>query len=218
MSNNEFDLYKKYTNKETIAYDIGAHIGVIALQMKAAGADVYAFEPSPNNFPYLKINCERVGIKCFDVALHEKSYQCLTQFKDCRTDYKNEFGQTVDTFQQIKYCVLEDFIKENNLPLPNFIKLDIEGMESLVLNTFTFLFEKQKPSMYVEIHAAPKGNLIQNYADNPHWVWPEDGGFDFNTLKKYGYKIFSNNIEISPDEDWNPSPGTHSHLLLINKI
>ena len=212
---NEFDLYKKYIKPGSVAYDIGAHIGIIAIQMKMAGADVYAFEPSPNNFPYLKTNSLRANIKCFDIAVHEKTYQCFTEFKDCRTDYKNEEGKTVDTFQQIKYCVLENFIKENNLPMPNFIKLDIEGMESLVLKTFKFLFETVRPTIYVEIHAQSKTLDNQNYADNPHWVWPEDGGFDFNSLKDFGYKIIINDKILDSSTDWNPIPMTHSNMILI---
>ena len=109
---NEFDLYKKYISKGCVAYDIGAHIGVIALQMRMNGAEVYAFEPSPNNFPYLKANCDRAGIKCFDVAVHEKTYECFTEFKDCRTDYIDQNGKKMDSVQHIKYCLLEEFIKE----------------------------------------------------------------------------------------------------------
>ena len=42
---NEFDLYSPYIKGGDIAYDIGAHIGEISVQMKNNGADVYAFEP-----------------------------------------------------------------------------------------------------------------------------------------------------------------------------
>ena len=212
---NEFDLYKKYIKPGSVAYDIGAHIGIIAIQMKMAGADVYAFEPSPNNFPYLKTNSLRANIKCFDIAVHEKTYQCFTEFKDCRTDYIDSTGKKTDTIQHIKYYVLEDFIKENNLPMPNFIKLDIEGMESLVLKTFKFLFETVRPTIYVEIHAQSKTLYNQNYADNPHWVWPEDGGFDFNSLKDFGYKIIINDKILDSSTDWNPIPMTHSNMILI---
>jgi len=212
---NEFDLYKKYIKPGSVAYDIGAHIGIIAIQMKMAGADVYAFEPSPNNFPYLKTNSLRANIKCFDIAVHEKTYQCFTEFKDCRTDYIDSTGKKTDTIQHIKYYVLEDFIKENNLPMPNFIKLDIEGMESLVLKTFKFLFETVRPTIYVEIHAQSKTLDNQNYADNPHWVWPEDGGFDFNSLKDFGYKIIINDKILDSSTDWNPIPMTHSNMILI---
>jgi FkbM family methyltransferase len=212
---NEFDLYKKYIQAGTVAYDIGAHIGVIAIQMKMAGAEVYAFEPSPNNFPHLNINCSRAGIKCFDVAVHEKTYQCFTEFKDCRTDYIDSTGKKMDSVQHIKYYLLEDFIKENNLPLPDFIKLDIEGMESIVLKTFKFLFESCRPTIYVEIHAQSKTLDNQNYENNPHWVWPEDGGFDFNSLKSFDYKIIINDEILSDDSDWNPKPNSHSNMILI---
>ena len=100
---NEFDLYKKYIKPGSVAYDIGAHIGIIAIQMKMAGADVYAFEPSPNNFPYLKTNSLRANIKCFDIAVHEKTYQCFTEFKDCRTDYIDSTGKKTDTIQHIMF-------------------------------------------------------------------------------------------------------------------
>lgn len=212
---NEFDLYKNYINKGSVAYDIGAHIGQIAVQMFQKEAIVYAFEPSPNNFPILKSNCERLGIQCFDVALHEKNYSCLTQFKDCRTDYTDSNGRKNDTIQQIHYVLLEDYIKANNLQLPDFIKLDIEGMESLVLKTFKFLFEGKRPVIYVEIHAQSKSLDNQNYPDNPHWVWPEDGGFDFNELKKYNYQIIVNNKHLDVHEDWNPKENSHSNMILI---
>lgn len=212
---NEFDLYKKYIKAGTVAYDIGAHIGVIAIQMKIAGADVYAFEPSPNNFSDLKRNCENLDIKCFDIALHEKSYDCETRFKDCKTDYYDLNGKKMDSIQYIKYRILEDFIKENHLPMPNFIKLDIEGMESLVLKTFDFLFESIKPTIYVEIHAQSKELDNQNYINNPHWIWPEDGGFDFNCLKNLNYKVVINDQTLRNDSDWNPQPNSHSNMILI---
>ena len=211
---NEFDLYSIYIKNGSVAYDIGAHIGEISIQMKIKGADVYAFEPSPNNFPILEKNCEHLGIKCYDIALHEKTYDCDTPFKDCKTDYYDASGKKTDSMQHIRYHILENFIKENNLPMPNFIKLDIEGMESLVLKTFKFLFESCRPTMYVEIHAQSKSLDNQNYPDNPHWVWPEDGGFDFNDIKKYNYDIIINNTTLDKSENWNPKENSHSNMIL----
>jgi len=212
---NEFDLYEKYINTDSICYDIGAHVGEISFQIAQKGAEVYAFEPSPNNFPNLKSNCENFKIKCFNVGLHEKSYSCTTQFKDCRTDYTDSSGKKIDTVQQIEYILLEEFIKNNNIPLPDFIKLDIEGMESLVLKTFNFLFEHKRPVIYVEIHAAPNGNKIQDYPDNPHWVWPKNGGFDFNELKKFNYLIIDEGRVLDIAEDYNPKEESHKPYILI---
>jgi FkbM family methyltransferase len=209
----EFDIYKKYSTG--VAYDIGAHVGEISIKLKENGCDVYAFEPSPNTYPILKTNCESLGIKCYNVALHEKTYDCMTPFKDCRTDYIDVDGRKMDTIQHIKYDTLYNVIEKNKLPDPSFLKIDIEGMESIVLKTLDFLFLKQRPVIYVEIHAQPKNLDNQNYKDNPHWTWPEDGGFDFNILKSYNYKIIFKSILLSTDEDWNPQPGTHSGYLLL---
>ena len=163
-----------------VIYDVGAHIGMVSsyLNKTKENLKVFCFEPSINNYPILLNNCGHFA-KCFNVALHEKSYDCETRFKDCKTDYIDINGKKLDTIQPIKYVILEDFIKDNNLPLPNFLKLDIEGMEGLVLKTFEFLF-KNKIRMYIEVHAQPKHMDNQNYKDNPHFTFVEDGGFDFN--------------------------------------
>lgn len=213
----EFNTYKKYISDKSVCYDIGAHIGEISLLMRDMGADVYAFEPSPNNFPILKSNCEHRGIKCYDVAIHETEYECFTPFRDCKTDYKDASGNTTDTVQYIRYVTLKKFIDDNKIPYPDFIKMDIEGMESIILKTFDFLFSEKKPIIYLEIHAAPRGTLIQNYPDNPHWKWPQDGGFDFNKLKDFNYKIFDpqNGNFIDENLDYNPVEKTHKGFLLI---
>jgi hypothetical protein len=88
-------------------------------------------------------------------------------------------------------------------------------MESLVLKTFNFLFESSRPIIYVEIHAQSKALDNQNYPDNPHWVWPEDGGFNFNELKNFKYNILIDNKVLNKKEDWNPKAGSHSNMILL---
>ena len=88
-------------------------------------------------------------------------------------------------------------------------------MESIVLKTFKFLFESCRPTIYVEIHAQSKALDNQNYENNPHWVWPEDGGFNFNELKKFNYNILIDGKTLNKEEDWNPIPGSHSNMILL---
>lgn len=211
------DIYRKFLPDNAIVYDVGAHIGDISKYFTSIGAKhVYAFEPSDNNFPLLRNNTKDiVNITCLQVALHSKKYKCKTRFKDCKTDYIDNTGGRLDTEQNIEYVVLEDFITANNISQPDYIKLDIEGMESIVLNTFNFLLSQKRPTIYVEIHAAPRKQNSQKYQDNPHWTWPEDGGFDFNALKNYDYKILHNNQLLSVNNDYNPHEGMHSEYILI---
>ena len=206
--------FENFIKNDTVVYDIGAHIGELSLEAAKLNAKtVHAFEPSNFNINELIQNTKQyANIYVHKVGLHEKIYECDTRFKDCAD---NRLPVQLDTEQHIAYTVLEEYIKQNHLELPDFIKLDIEGMESIVLKTFEFLFNEKRPVIYTEIHAAKRGNLIQNYTDNPHWVWPEHGGFDFNILKKYNYKILNATGEIDGSVDWNPAENTHSGLLLI---
>ena len=32
--------------------------------------------------------------------------------------------------------------------------------------------------------------MQQRYEDNPSWLDPDEGGFDFNELKNYNYKLY----------------------------
>lgn len=207
---NEFEIYKNFFPKQSIVYDIGAHIGEMSKHFIQNGAElVYAFEPSQKNFFDLVKNVQGLQVECYNIGFHNQKYSCMTKFKDCRTD------QDLDKEQYIEYYVIEDFMLKNNLARPDFIKIDIEGMESIVLKTFDLIFNKIRPIIYVEIHAAKRGNAIQNYKNNPHWIWPEDGGFDFNDLKKFKYKIINNNIELPYNSDYNPLEGSHTGYILL---
>lgn len=215
---NEFDVYDKYFDiKNKVVYDIGAHIGQMSLYFINKGAkEVIAFEPSLNNWLLLKSNVMGIdNIKTYQYALGEKNYSCFTQFKDCRTDYIDNNGQKQDTEQEIHYVILEDFIKENNLSLPNMMKIDIEGSESYVLNTFSYIFKIYRPSIYLEVHVQQKEFKNQNYENNRHWIYPSDGGFNFNKLKDFNYSVrLLDEKLLNLEEDWNPKPGTHSAYIL----
>lgn len=209
--NIEFYSYDKFIKPGDVVYDIGAHEGEMSVGFLQRGARVvYAFEPSPLNLPQLKaISSIHNSIKICDIALHEREYSCVTRFKDCKR------GAPLDQEQNIKYVILENYVKNNKLELPDFIKIDIEGMESIILKGFEFLFAGKRPIIFVEIHAAPKGDR-QDYPDNPHWVWPEDGGFDFNSIKNHNYVYMNENAQlVNNDQNFNPLPGHHKGGVLI---
>lgn len=209
---NELTVYQKYINSEDIVYDIGAYHGEMTNIFAVKAKKVYAFEPSKRNFGQLLLNATADNITCFNLALHEKEFKIQTKFKDCGGE---------DPAQDISYVILENFIKSRSIELPNFVKMDIEGMEGVVLNTCKFLFKSSRPIMYVEIHAAPRDSACQRYEHNPHFLYSEQGGFDFNLLKQYQYRYFhlnSGNLyfkELSAGDDYNPREGSFGGTLMI---
>jgi FkbM family methyltransferase len=212
--NLEKHSFNTYIKDDSVVYDIGAHLGELSVAALDRGAKiVHAFEPSDFNIRELTALAEqKPQINVHHVGLHLKNYSCFTRFKDCAD---NRLPIELDTPQNIKYVNLEDYVIGNQLELPDFIKMDIEGMEALVLTTFDFLFKGVRPVIYTEIHAAERGQTLQNYKDNPHWKYPDEGGFDFNDLKALNYKIYKPEGEVSSDEDYNPAQKTHSGLLLV---
>jgi FkbM family methyltransferase len=207
-------------NPGEIVYDVGAYIGTHSIQYALAGGIVYAFEPSINNFNRCRQNCHPFRqIRPFNVAAHEREYDVITPFKDCSN------GTSPDIAQGIKYVVLPEFAKKNELKPPNFIKLDIEGMETIVLKTFVTWFVYNRPTVLVELHVS--NNNIQRYDDNPHWLSKERGGFDFNTFRELGYIVFNRRgakeliLNESKDLNENLPPAyfcvpIEKHLQLLN--
>jgi FkbM family methyltransferase len=203
--------YANFLKSGDVVYDIGAHIGERSINFANSGAkDVYAFEPVSFNFDRLVANTSNYpNIHTFNIALHEREYECVTKFRHC------DIRRPEDQETKIKYCILPKFIIQKGLKLPDFLKFDIEGMESFVLKTCNFLFSEQRSIFFVEIHAAPK-NERQSYENCPHWATPEDGGFDFNILKKLDYKIMDKTLTFFDESiDWNPVPVQHKGIIMI---
>lgn len=200
-----------FIKKGEIVYDVGSYVGTHSFLFALYGTHVYSFEPSPFNYPRLVKNVTwfnthfRSDIKCFDIAFHEKEYDVTTQFKDCN----NTLPDNNDAVQFIKYWVLDKFMTDNNLPVPDFIKIDVEGMETIVFKTLHNILSNNKTIVYVERHRKPASTPdLQHYPDNPNWRFPSEGGYEFNDLKKYdvdvynfGHKCIMN--KLGTNSDWN---------------
>jgi FkbM family methyltransferase len=210
--NIELYCYDHFIKNDNIVYDIGAHLGEMSNLFIGKGAKkVYAFEPSKFNFPILKENTKNNNIDCYNIAFNDTEYSCITQFKDCIQDIG------MDTEQEIIYKRLDDFVKEFKIELPDFIKIDIEGMESIIFKTFDFLFEQKRPIIFTEFHVPPLGDMRQDYENNPHWRMPDEGGYDFNELKKHNYCYIDKTLNITTEGDFNPARNSHLGRILIPK-
>jgi FkbM family methyltransferase len=152
-------ILKKMNNP--VMLDIGANIGLISLNICAAFNPVklYAFEPGPNQFRYLKHNIEQNGlterVSIFNVALG--SGEGVTDFfmhavQDSSGDGMRDTGRAgKGKFIQVPSQTLDTWWRGHATPPVNLIKLDTEGAELLVLRNATALLQKCKPYLLVEI-------------------------------------------------------------------
>lgn len=158
-----------------VVLDIGAHIGILSIHMAMMGGIVHAIEGAPTNIPKLTEFCRPFrNITVHSVALSDESKLCTTQFNDCR--------QTTEP-QNVEFVRYDTWY--NRPPNPRFIKMDIEGMESLALKAMVPLIHAKKTAWQIEYH----GGLDLRCGDFPGFVEPKDGGFDFNIFRELNYEI-----------------------------
>jgi FkbM family methyltransferase len=167
-----------------VAYDIGANIGYISLQLGRVVGDeghVYAFEALPENYERLLGNISRNGMD-----------DCITVLPLAVTDNPGEVtflaGPSVGTGkvfgssgrralhykQEIKVeaITLDGFVYDSGNPAPNVIKMDIEGGELLAVPGMSRVLSEARPLVLIELHGYEAAYL----------VWDE--------LQESGYQIY----------------------------
>jgi len=63
---------------------------------------------------------------------------------------------------QVEVDTLDHCIEKKDLPKPDLIKIDIEGMEYNALLGMAETLNKHKPLLYIEIHGSNERNKIEN--------------------------------------------------------
>jgi len=132
----EYDKVK--ISSGDIVLDIGAAIGNVSVYAASKGAIVYAFEPSPENYPFIKrhseLNAQKIHLEPYAV-----SNECgMVKFfvnSDCDTasalaGFTNEKSCEEIAVAQI---TVDEFVKENKLAKVDYIHCNIMGAEHLML-------------------------------------------------------------------------------------
>lgn len=131
-----------------VFYDIGANIGVFCIYAALRrNADVYAFEPESKNYACLCRNLYLNGlgrrVKALNVGLHDRTcieylqlhgmesgaaLHALGEAIDWRKErFRPKFEQSVMAFG------LDDFVERFDVPMPNHVKLDVDGNEPKII-------------------------------------------------------------------------------------
>jgi FkbM family methyltransferase len=128
--------------KNGVFIDVGANIGALSIEVAKARQDVtvYAFEASLNIFGYLEINQKQNNLEnlhIYNLAIHETSGIELPFYSPDELNGKGSFSPVFTTKSQIvKTIRLDEFFFSNNIT-PDFIKVDVEGYELLVLKSLS---------------------------------------------------------------------------------
>jgi len=187
------DCFKKLIRPNDIIFDIGANLGFHTfLFSKLIGADgrCFAFEPNSENCRNIILGCEYNkinNITLFSIALSDvlgwvyfsSHIGSNGGFSDAKHSASQGYGSVVQTFTL-------DGLK-NNIPDPDFIKIDVEGAEYKSLRGGQIMIARSRPIIVAEFSM----EMTQRISQIP----PSDY---LNWIVSLGYEIFI--INKSPFE------------------
>ncbi len=156
-----------------VVFDCGANIGGFAIYVAGLATDVrvLAFEPEPQTFAALKRNVElnqlSSRVECLPFGLSDKATaktlllnpDCFTMhhFVDTPVD-ANRAGK--DGTQSIQCVTVDQIMEERNLTRCDFIKMDVEGSEPLVLNGAVKTIQRFHPRLSMAAYHTPEDAFV----------------------------------------------------------
>jgi len=162
-----FAMLKKFLNKEHSFIDLGAWIGPLTLFGAQLAKKCFAVEPDKIALDEL---CENINLNNFENIILFKGCISDTCGESTLGNYSNEFGNSATSLlfsdheltMKSPSLTFDKFIEKHNINNCNFIKMDIEGGEVVVLPTMKDYLSKNKPTLYLSIHSFWFKNLKED--------------------------------------------------------
>lgn len=163
--------------KKSIFFDVGANIGNYSLYASKKGHKVFSFEPETNSFAHLIMNVKlnNLNVSCFNFPIADRMkfnlFNINNGFSAGESDH--QFGGVVSmnnckfnpTLSYGMFAYSIDYLMlKKILPIPDYLKIDVDGIEEDVLKGCKNLFMLKKDiSVMCEINNGKKFDKIINY-------------------------------------------------------
>lgn len=157
--------FGNFTN-EPVFFDVGANIGIYSLYAASfyENIDIYSFEPDIQSCAALcrNVYMNNFRVNVYPVAISEGSGLEILHTSIMKAgagasalghDYLFHKNKSINTFRHgVFYVGIDDVVAKYNLPVPNFIKIDVDGLEEIILkNGATVFAHNDCYSVLVEI-------------------------------------------------------------------
>jgi FkbM family methyltransferase len=154
-----------------VAYDVGANIGYITILLAQAVGEagrVISFEALPGNVERLLANLalnkleSQVQVEAAAVVDRSRQVEFLAGPSGGMGKAQGSAGrQNVHYSQtlQVPGLSLDEYVCQSSHPMPQVIKIDIEGGEVLALPGMRGLLREAKPLILMELHGAEAAQL-----------------------------------------------------------
>ena len=186
------DGFKK--NKKVIFWDIGSNVGLYSIYaaLKHEDIEIHSFEPSSSNLRVLSRNIsinnlqDKIKINQFPLTNKEKGYQLMMESDFREGGALHSFGKNLN-FEGNKMNIKNNYmiygfsidylIKNLNFKIPDYIKIDVDGLEHFILEGANEVLNNANlKSLLIEIN--------ENYNEQFENVKIIMKKFDFKFIKK----------------------------------
>ena len=192
-------------------FDVGGFVGLMTLFFASRASRVVTYEPLPASRAKIRYNLalnrfDNVTLR--DVAVAAEPGELKLVYDDLMSggatgdpEIASELASSAAT---PKFCMAPvttiDLEVEAQRAVPDFVKIDVEGMEYSVLCGMRKLIASRKPWLYLELHGTTREDKQKNAQDV------------IQTLRDAGYEVYDveNARIIDPAE---PISGKESHVF-----
>jgi FkbM family methyltransferase len=151
-------LMVKYIRKSSIVYDVGANYGIHTLLMARLASEgrVYAFEPMPQIFRCLQENVDLnqfTNVTFVPLALSDRTGRArFVVGHHAGAGHIENVDATQGSTLSLDTITLDEFVYDHGNSAPTFMKIDVEGAESMVLLGATQVLHNAKPIILLDLH------------------------------------------------------------------
>ena len=172
---------------KAVFYDIGAHLGFFSLAAARLGARVVAMEADPENAERLRAHAEKNSlverIQIVEAAAWSNGGETVT----FRRGEPRSQGGVVDRHLrpvlatgetiEVARTSIDDYVDRGG-PVPDILKVDVEGGEVEVLYGAARTLHNFRPKLIVEVHHAQAFGAIQElllgHRYSTRWLTPPE--------------------------------------------
>jgi FkbM family methyltransferase len=158
-------LNEQYPYMKVVMYDLGAAGGIEQVYRYLGGLNNFSligFEPDEKEVEHLKQSSE-ISIYPFAIGGDKGSRKLfITNFSHCSSlyppnediikDYPCADFFKIIKVQEIEVISIDEFLKENEVAKPDFLKLDVQGAEYEVLRGGSSVIKNSVIGIYLETH------------------------------------------------------------------
>ena len=151
---NEVKLLPQFVGSSSVCWDIGANVGMYTVALAPLARRVIAFEPVPHSLGTLRQAIRLAGLKNVDVHALAMSDTTGTARFSVPVNQGFYGGYYIAAFHEegeleVRTSTIDALIR-GGLPAPDFIKCDVEGAETQVINGARDFLSRARPVWLLE--------------------------------------------------------------------